>query len=181
LNVPTSNPYTSDELNTARSMNTLPLRPNVCMLVLNKDGLLLLGERNRAPDVWQFPQGGVEVEASLEDSVIRELTEELGVVPELLRIEHRLKATHDYDFAEVPSYAVGRWRGQSQTFWIVRFLGTDADIDLQASDAPEFTRFRWCTPDEVRRIADPRRLEGYETPLRELEQLYPTSRGASPR
>lgn len=157
------------------SMNQLPFRPNVCMLVLNSSDLLFLGERNRSPGIWQFPQGGVESKDSLEENVIRELEEELGIEREMISIIKKLKATHEYEFSDPPKYAIGRWRGQSQTFWLVRFKGSDQDIQLDRHN-PEMMNFKWCTPEEVRTLAEPRRLPGYQAPLREVEEYLADQR-----
>jgi len=146
----------------------LPYRPNVCMLITNSARQLFLGQRAGSPDVWQLPQGGVELDQSLTENVLREVHEELGIEPDLVRVVKQLSATHRYDFANPPSYAVGRWRGQEQTFWIVEFVGTDRDIKLDRFD-PEFMSYRWCTPQEVRQLAEPKRKPGYQAPLLEFE------------
>lgn len=149
-------------------MSHLPFRPNVCMLVVNREMKLFLGERNGSPGHWQFPQGGVEPQHSLEENVLRETHEELGVDISLLKIEKKLVATFDYDYKNPPDYAIGVWRGQSQTFWIVAFSGRDSDINLTLYEQ-EFMNFKWATPDEVRAIAQPRRLVGYLPALLEFE------------
>ncbi|MCO6431269.1 MAG: NUDIX domain-containing protein [Deltaproteobacteria bacterium] len=151
-------------------MEDLPFRPNVCMLVVNQSGRLFLGERNGSPGVWQFPQGGVEPHLSEEENVIKELHEELGIDERHIEIVKRLKTRHQYDFSKVPEYAVGKWRGQKQSFWLVRFLGKDSDIKLDRF-SPEFSSFRWCTVDEVRSLAEPKRLPGYNSALQEFEEL----------
>jgi putative (di)nucleoside polyphosphate hydrolase len=155
----------------------LPLRPNVCLLILNKERNLFLGQRSGASAVWQFPQGGVE-HGSLEENALREAHEEMGVDLNLLRVLQKLSATHEYDFANPPEYARGVWRGQSQTFWLLEFLGVDADIKLDRFE-PEFSSFAWCPPAEVLGRVEERRRKGYEAPLREvvglLEQgLFPS-------
>lgn len=144
--------------------DNLPLRPNVCMIVLNSRGQIFLGQRHGESGRWQFPQGGAEPDLSLEENVIRELTEELGAPRELFGIVKKLKSTHDYEFIRPPDYAKGHWRGQSQTFWLVEFKGTDADINLKAH-TPEFDDFKWCTLEEVRKLAEPIRLKGYDKAL----------------
>ena len=148
----------------------LPYRPNVCMIVLNEKDEVFLGERASQPGVWQLPQGGVEEGISLEDNVRRELHEELGAESSLFHIVTRLAATHRYDFSTVPEYAVGRWRGQQQTFWLVRFLGNDANIHLDRFH-PEFMNWRWCPLGEVRNVAEPKRIPGYDAALRETERI----------
>ncbi|RIL11965.1 MAG: RNA pyrophosphohydrolase [Proteobacteria bacterium] len=151
-------------------MTLLPLRPNVCMLILNKERKLFLGERLGEPGVWQFPQGGVDTGQSLEENVLRELEEELGAPRARFRILRKLSATHQYDWGTTPAYAIGRWRGQSQTFWLVEFLGTDSEINLSKND-PELSDYKWCTIDEVRKLAEPKRLIGYEAALKELRDI----------
>lgn len=152
------------------SSNDLPLRPNVCMLVHNASFQLFLGERLGEPGVWQFPQGGAVKRLSLEENVIKELNEELGADKELFKIVTKLEATHAYRWEQPPKYAIGKWSGQSQTFWVVKFLGEDCDIELDRYD-PELSDWRWCTPDEVRSLADPKRLPGYLKPLEEFEKI----------
>ncbi len=138
------------------------------MVVVNQEGKIFLGERKGEPGIWQFPQGGVEPEFSLEDNVLRELEEELGAERTKFRIIRKLESTHSYEFRRPPNYAKGKWRGQAQTFWLVAFEGKDKDFDFNAHQ-PEFMNFKWCTIDEVHKFTDPIRLPGYQGALREIE------------
>lgn len=138
------------------------------MLVYNRKGELFLGERLGKPGHWQFPQGGVEREASLKTNVLRELREELGITEQQVGRVLKLRARHRYLWKRVPAYAKGRWEGQQQTFWLVEFIGRDGDIDLVSGDEPEFSRWRWCSVRAVRRLAAKERLPGYERPLAEF-------------
>lgn len=156
----------------------LPLRPNVCMLLYNKKGELFLGERIREEAHWQFPQGGAEKRHSLRENVVRELKEELGIPRRTLGSIRKLVATHEYDWAKIPAYAKGKWRGQAQTFWMVEFVGEDSDIDLSAHEDPEFARWRWASVTKVRRLAAPRRLKGYEAALKEYLAKRPKRRAS---
>lgn len=148
----------------------LPLRPNVCMLVVNLKGKIFLGERIGEKGVWQFPQGGVEPKYSLRENVLKELHEELGAPKKRFKIIAKLKHRHKYEFRRVPKFAKGKWRGQKQTFWVVRFKGSNKDIDLSAH-TPEFRAFKWCSVTQVRKLAEPIRLPGYEGALKEFERL----------
>ena len=149
--------------------NTLPYRPNVCMLVYNRRGELWVGRRYGA-DTWQFPQGGVKKKLSLEENVLQELREELGVKRNLLGRPERLKATHRYDFPRTPPHWEGRYRGQSQTFWAVPFLGADHDIDVLRDSHPEFSAWKWCPPEKVLDVVEPLRREGYRAAVAEFIQ-----------
>jgi len=154
-------------------MNNLPLRPNVCILLFNQEKKLLLGERSRSPGVWQFPQGGVEFDRSIEGNVLREIEEELGIPADAVEIVGALKARHQYDFDPVPDYAEGIWRGQDQTFWIVRFIGKDEQINV-ATEHPEFTAWGWFSEPEVRQKAEQKRMSGYDKALREFVEILPS-------
>jgi putative (di)nucleoside polyphosphate hydrolase len=163
----------NEKINTAESfMNSaeLPLRPNVCMLLFNSAGKLFLGERAGCPGVWQFPQGGAKKKLTLKQNVLKELHEEVGLSENLLKIENQLEAINEYEFRDPPEYAKDKWRGQSQTFWLVRFLGEDSDIDLNYEDPPEFMNWRWASIEEVKELAEPVRLAGYLAPLLEFEE-----------
>lgn len=154
-------------------MNDLPYRPNVCILLFNREKKLLLGERSRSPGIWQFPQGGVEFDHSIEDNVLREIEEELGIQPTQVEIVGCLKARNRYDFDPVPDYAQGIWRGQDQTYWVVRFIGEDSQINV-ATTEPEFSAWGWYTESEVRERAEPKRMSGYDKALREFLLIVST-------
>lgn len=149
----------------------LPLRPNVCILLQNSDGKLLLGKRLGSDlsekEEWQFPQGGVKKKYSLEENVLREIEEELGLSDELVEIKAKLDCVHEYEWFTPPKYAADKYRGQSQTFWLVEFLGSDSDINV-ATEEPEFSDWIWVNPDEVLSYTDEVREEGYRKALNEL-------------
>lgn len=151
-------------------MNELSYRPNVCILLFNHERKLLLGERYNTPGAWQFPQGGVELDQSIEGNVYREIEEEIGLPQNTVEIVGCLKARHRYDFDKVPDYAVGVWKGQDQTFWVVRFRGRDEQISVATAE-PEFTQWGWFTTEEVRQKAEPKRLVGYNLALKEYEEI----------
>ena len=148
--------------------NSLPYRPNVCLLIMNRENKLFLGERSGSEEVWQLPQGGIDNNEKEETSALREAAEELGADVDFFRVVKKFEATHQYDFRNPPDYAIDKWRGQSQTFWLLEFLGADTDIDL-ARFEQEFSSFCWCTAEEVRSKAESLRLPGYLKPLEEFE------------
>lgn len=151
----------------------LPYRQNVCLLIMNNEQKLFLGERAGFPGVWQFPQGGVSEHGTEAEAVLEEAVEELGANREFFTIIKKLKASHRYDFREIPAYAVGKWRGQEQSFWLLAFHGTDENIDLGKYQR-EFSTYCWCSVPQVRIRAEALRLPGYLAPLLEFEE-YLTS------
>lgn len=146
----------------------LPYRQNVCMLIVNKENLLFLGERTGEKNHWQFPQGGVDPTQTLEENALREASEELGTSISNFHIIKKLEATHRYEFENPPPYAKDKYKGQDQTFWLLRFIGEDSDVRLDQHEK-EFQSFMWATMEEVRKLAFPRRLAGYNAALLEFE------------
>jgi putative (di)nucleoside polyphosphate hydrolase len=145
----------------------LPYRPNVCMFVLSTENKVFVGERSDHRGAWQLPQGGVETGMSLEENVLKELSEELGAPKESFTILKKLSATHTYDFFNPPSYAVGVWRGQAQTFWLVRFVGKDSSINVQTHEA-EFQSYTWIDLSDLEQKVEPHRFEGYKKVIPEI-------------
>ena len=128
----------------------LPYRPCVGVVLANPAGHVFTGERIDTPGAWQMPQGGIDDGEAPKDAALRELAEETGVSAALARIEAELPDWIAYDLPEhlVGKMWKGRFRGQTQKWFLLRFLGQDTDIDI-TRDHREFARWRWSTPDEV--------------------------------
>ncbi len=119
-------------------------RPNVGIILVNSRNGVFWGKRIREHS-WQFPQGGIKRGESPEQAMFRELTEEVGLHPHHVRIIGR---TRDWLRYDVPEHWVrrewrGHYRGQKQIWFLLRLVGRDSDIDLRASDHPEFDAWRW--------------------------------------
>lgn len=152
-------------------MSQLPLRPNVCLFILNTDGKLFVGQRRGEPSVWQLPQGGIESTGSIEENAIREACEELGVEAQSLRVLKLLSSRHEYEWETPPAYAIGRWRGQQQSFVLLEFLGEEKDILLDRYASPEFDRYVWTEPAKLLDVVEPKRRAGYAGALGEVLEL----------
>ena len=119
-------------------------RPNVGIILLNPRNQVFWGKRLRTHS-WQFPQGGIKYGESPEQAMFRELQEEVGLLPEHVRI---LARTRDWLRYEVPDHFIrkdarGHYRGQKQIWFLLRLMGHDSDLDLRATDHPEFDAWRW--------------------------------------
>ena len=121
----------------------LPLRLGVGAVVLNNKNKVFVGKRIDNPvDKWQMPQGGVNQGEELIDAMKRELEEETGI-----RNIQILREVDGWSEYELPKYLLGKiwkgkYRGQKQKWFIVRFLGNDEEITLKTSK-PEFIEWRW--------------------------------------
>lgn len=148
------------------------LRPNVCILLVNTRGELFLGERSDEPGHWQFPQGGLETDDTLEENAFRELREETGIFRSACKPLGALSVVHDYRWS--PEKQRGSpWIGQSQRFFVILFEGSDAEIILDGDDHVEFRAWRWCPVTEVLAHVSPIRHSGYSQALRELSERFP--------
>lgn len=123
-------------------------------MLVNREGQIFAGQRNDRPEneppAWQMPQGGIDDGESPRDAVLRELWEETGVTSDLVEIEAETIDWVNYDLPEELSRRLwkGRYRGQKQLWFLMRFIGTDANVDIQ-TEHPEFNEWRWMGPDEL--------------------------------
>ena len=119
-------------------------RPNVGIILLNANNEVWWGKRVREHS-WQFPQGGIKYGESPEQAMFRELEEETGLRPEHVKVIGR---TRDWLRYEVPDHFIkreirGHYRGQKQIWFLLRMIGRDCDVNLRASNHPEFDAWRW--------------------------------------
>ena len=119
-------------------------RPNVGIVLLNARNQVFWGKRLRTHS-WQFPQGGIKYGETPEQAMFRELQEEVGLRPEHVEVIGR---TRDWLRYEVPDQFIrkdarGHYRGQKQIWFLLRLMGRDSDMNLRATDHPEFDAWRW--------------------------------------
>jgi len=130
----------------------LPYRRNVGVMLINGAGHVFVGQRvdNDKP-AWQMPQGGIDAGEDPRAAALRELQEETGVTPDLITVEAETDGWVAYDLPHdmVPKIWKGRYRGQEQKWFLLRFHGTDDQVRLDADDHQEFSEWRWLAADEV--------------------------------
>lgn len=151
-------------------------RPNVGIILLNQKNQVFWGKRIRTHS-WQFPQGGIDRGESPEQAMFRELHEEIGLKPEHVRIVAR---TRDWLRYEVPERYIrrdarGHYKGQKQIWFLLQLMGQDWNLNLRATNHPEFDAWRWndyWVPLDV--VVEFKRGV-YEMALRELARYLPRS------
>jgi putative (di)nucleoside polyphosphate hydrolase len=119
-------------------------RPNVGIILLNQKNQVFWGKRIRTHS-WQFPQGGIDRGETPEQAMFRELHEEVGLLPSHVRVVAR---TRDWLRYEVPDRYIrrdarGHYKGQKQIWYLLQLLGHDWDLNLRATNHPEFDAWRW--------------------------------------
>ena len=132
-----------------KDVGTLPYRRGVGIMLRNGTGEVLVGSRiDMKSDAWQMPQGGIDDGEMPEQALWRELREEVGT--DKARIEAESKDWLGYDLPSdmVPKVWGGRFRGQQQTWFLLRFTGTEADLALDTHEA-EFSAVRWVRPEDL--------------------------------
>ena len=153
---------------------SLPYRPNVGIMLVNQKGLIFVGQRLDSIDsaAWQMPQGGIDKGESEEEAAFRELTEETGVAREHVTLIARAKEEYIYDLPEelIGKLWKGKWRGQRQMWFLMRFIGEDRDINIATKD-PEFSAWKWVKPEELPGLIVPFKKRIYEGLVREFGNL----------
>jgi putative (di)nucleoside polyphosphate hydrolase len=151
---------------------TLPYRPAVGVMLLNAENKVFVGQRlDNALDAWQMPQGGVDKGEDVEAAALRELTEETGVAAQHVTLVARAAREFDYDLPEdlVGRVWGGKYRGQRQTWFLARFLGTDADVNIETEE-PEFRAWKWADPRDLPSMIVPFKRALYEAVLAEFAE-----------
>lgn len=151
----------------------LPYRPCVGVMLMNRDGEVFVGQRlDRDVDAWQMPQGGVDDGEDPRDAALRELWEETGVVADLVEVIAETASWLPYDLPHslVPNIWKGRFRGQEQKWFLMRFLGTDEQVNIQ-TEHPEFSEWRWLDKTDLVANIVPFKREVYARVLDEFGPL----------
>ncbi len=152
------------------SPDDLPYRPCAGVMLLNPEAQVFVGQRlDSDADAWQMPQGGIDPGESPEDAAIRELEEETGIAPHLVDVVARSAGELLYDLPPSMMGRIwgGRYRGQRQTWFLMRFRGTDDDVNI-ATRHQEFRAWRWVEPDQLEGLIVPFKRELYRNVVAEF-------------
>ena len=124
-------------------------RPNVGIIIFNRDGKILWCKRKQG-DGWQFPQGGIDEGETPQDAIYRETYEEVGLETQKIKVVRENDRWINYDVPKdkIPKYFSfknRRFKGQTQKWFLAEFLGNDEDINLSVHNQIEFSEWRWST------------------------------------
>lgn len=155
-------------------IESLPYRPCAGVMLLNIRRQVFVGQRlDSTLEAWQMPQGGIDEGEDARAAAIREIGEETGIAPDHVEIVARAPHELRYDLPEelVGKLWKGRWRGQRQTWFLARFTGADADIDIR-TEHPEFRAWKWADPADLPAMIVPFKKKLYEDVLKAFDGLY---------
>jgi putative (di)nucleoside polyphosphate hydrolase len=163
------------------SVEELPYRPGVGVMVLNKTGLAFIGRRTSGPEhidethVWQMPQGGIDPGEDPWPAALRELYEETSI-----RSVERLGEIGDWLSYDIPRNIVGqawggRYRGQSQKWFALRFVGSESEVDILSpgggAHKPEFVTWKWEPVANLPSLVVPFKRQVYERVVKEFAKF----------
>jgi putative (di)nucleoside polyphosphate hydrolase len=160
----------------APAIDKMPYRPCVGIMLINRHGRVWIGRRlpkwvgDRSAHIWQMPQGGIDKGEEPRAAALRELQEETAA-----RAVEVLAESADWLHYDLPAELIGvalrgKYRGQRQKWFAMRFLGEDAEIDISARDGhkAEFDAWRWAGIDEVPGLIVPFKRGIYERLVEEF-------------
>lgn len=160
----------------AAGIAELPYRKGVGLMMLNRHGKVFVARRIDMPsEAWQMPQGGIDADETPRAAAMRELEEEIGTDKAEIVAESRGWLSYDLPAELVPRLWGGKYRGQSQKWFLLRFTGTDSDIDIE-TDHPEFLDWKWALPRELPKLIVPFKRKLYEDLLKEFAPLVKAAR-----
>lgn len=155
----------------AVDITALPYRPGVGIVLLNAENKVFVAKRiDMRAEAWQMPQGGIDEGEDPRLAAIRELAEETSVTQAEIIAESTDWITYDLPVDLIPKLWKGRFRGQKQKWFAMRFLGKDNDIDLN-TEHPEFLEWKWVNIQELPDIIVPFKRALYEKIVSEFNFL----------
>ena len=144
------------------SSSDLPYRPCVGIMLFNRDGKVFVGKRiDQTVEGWQMPQGGIDKGETPRQAALRELLEEVGTDQAEVIAEMDDWVTYDLPEHLVGVAFKGKYKGQRQKWFALRFTGQDSEIDLTAHE-PEFSSFQWVSLEALPELIVPFKRETYK-------------------
>ena len=149
----------------------LPLRTGVGIILINNQNKIFVAKRIDNPiDKWQMPQGGVEPSEELVEAMKRELVEETSI--ESIKILKEINYWLEYELPQnlLGKIWKGRFRGQKQKWFIVKFTGSEKEINL-CTKYPEFMEWKWIKVDELTNVVVDFKKDVYKKLIIEIKKI----------
>lgn len=150
------------------SKSDLPYRPCVGLMLFNKGGQVFVGKRiDQTVEGWQMPQGGIDAGETPRQAALRELQEEVGTDKAEIIAEMEDWITYDLPAHLIGVAFHGKYKGQRQKWFALRFTGEEGDINLTAHE-PEFSAFRWVSLEKLPGLIVAFKRDTYKTVIAAL-------------
>ena len=154
-----------------KEFSNLPLRKGVGIVLLNKENKVFVAKRIDNPkNFWQMPQGGVDGDENYYEAALRELKEETSI--ESVKFIHEINEKLTYI---LPDHLIGiiwkgRFKGQTQKWFIMRFIGNESEINIKTIN-PEFLDWKWVDLEDLPKIAVNFKLDVYKRLKQEVSKI----------
>ena len=149
----------------------LPLRSGVGIVVLNKDNKVFVAKRIDNPkNFWQMPQGGIDKNENYYDAALRELKEETSIVSVKLIQEIEKKLTYVLPDELIGIIWKGRFKGQVQKWFVMRFVGNESEINIKTKN-PEFLDWKWIEIDQLTEVVVNFKLHVYKEVKEQVKKI----------
>ncbi|MBN8512216.1 MAG: RNA pyrophosphohydrolase [Rickettsiales bacterium] len=156
-------------------VSDLPFRPGVGMMIVDKENRVFVGKRvDSKTHGWQMPQGGIDIGETPSSAALREMEEEIGC-----RLGYIIAESKNWYSYRVPDFLIprlwdGKYCGQKQKWFLIRFTGTDGDINIKTTH-PEFDNWKWVNFDQLLADIIPFKLKLYKQVVKEFKQILKNS------
>ena len=154
-----------------KKFSELPLRKGVGIILLNNENKVFVGKRIDNPkNFWQMPQGGVDKKENYYQAALRELKEETSIVSVELIKKIDKKLTYILPENLIGIIWKGKFKGQIQKWFIMRFIGNDSEINIKTKK-PEFLDWKWINVEDLPKVAVKFKLDVYKNLKDEVEKI----------
>ena len=154
-----------------KEFSNLPLRKGVGIVLLNKENKIFVAKRIDNPkNFWQMPQGGVDKNENYYNAALRELKEETSIISVKLIKEIEKKYTYILPDHLIGIIWKGRFKGQKQKWFVMRFVGSESEININTK-YPEFLDWKWVDFNDLPKIAVNFKLNVYKSLKREVSKI----------
>ena len=154
-----------------KNSSKLPLRKGVGIVLLNKKNEVFVAKRIDNPkNFWQMPQGGVDGSENYYDAALRELKEETSIESVELIQEIDKRLTYILPDHLIGIIWKGRFKGQIQKWFVMRFIGNEAEINIHTTK-PEFLEWKWINLEDLTKIAVNFKLDVYTKLKQEVSKI----------
>lgn len=158
--------------------NNLPYRLGVGAMILNNNNNVFVAKRIDTPgDAWQMPQGGIDKDEDPDVAVFREIEEEIGTAKCEIIAKSNGWLTYDIPDDLRSKLWGGKYRGQKQKWYVMRFIGQDSEIVLDAHHAPEFSEWQWTEINNLPNLIVPFKRELYNKIVDEFSHIVTRDNG----
>ena len=151
--------------------SNLPFRPGVGMMIIDKDNRVFVGKRiDSKSNSWQMPQGGIDLGETPSAAALREMREEIGSDKGIVAAESKRWYSYRVPDFLIPKLWDGKYCGQKQKWFLIRFTGNDSDINI-ITEEPEFEDWKWVSLENLLDDIIPFKQKLYKQVIQEFKEF----------